>query len=159
MRTIIQKIGPLYGEVVNGTVFGQPNGSVYYQPNQIKLHEDKRSTYGYLKNRTTAVSTVDSAGNYGTALIFDTIISVAGPYSFKVEIADSAAFTNILTSVLQVASPAFEGSLTNYGLLSGVGLSSELTVAAGVTYYLRVGVLWEGTIICYSGVYEFEGLV
>ena len=28
MRTIIQTIGPLYGESVNGSVFGQPNGSV-----------------------------------------------------------------------------------------------------------------------------------
>jgi hypothetical protein len=27
VRTIIQTIGPLYGEIVNGTVFGQPNGS------------------------------------------------------------------------------------------------------------------------------------
>lgn len=27
MRTIIQTIGPLYGEIVNGSVFGQPNGS------------------------------------------------------------------------------------------------------------------------------------
>lgn len=28
-KTIIQTIGPLYGEVVNGTVYGQPNGSIY----------------------------------------------------------------------------------------------------------------------------------
>lgn len=28
MRTIIQHIGPLYGEVNTGTVFGQPNGSI-----------------------------------------------------------------------------------------------------------------------------------
>lgn len=32
MRTIIQTIGPLYGEIVNGSVFGQPNGSVAVQP-------------------------------------------------------------------------------------------------------------------------------
>ena len=28
-KTIIQTIGPLYGEPVNGTVFGRPNGSIY----------------------------------------------------------------------------------------------------------------------------------
>lgn len=28
-KTIIQTIGPLYGESVNGTVFGRPNGSIY----------------------------------------------------------------------------------------------------------------------------------
>lgn len=32
MKTIIQTIGPLYGEVVNGSVFGQPNGSIAVQP-------------------------------------------------------------------------------------------------------------------------------
>lgn len=32
MKTIIQTIGPLQGEVVNGSVFGQPNGSVAVQP-------------------------------------------------------------------------------------------------------------------------------
>lgn len=29
MATIIQDYGPIYGEVVNGTVQGRPNGSVY----------------------------------------------------------------------------------------------------------------------------------
>ena len=28
-KTIIQTIGPLYGESVNGTVFGRPNGSIF----------------------------------------------------------------------------------------------------------------------------------
>lgn len=37
-KTIIQTIGPLYGEVVNGTVFGRPNGSIYVPlTNTIKL--------------------------------------------------------------------------------------------------------------------------
>ena len=37
-KTIIQTIGPLYGEVVNGTVFGRPNGSIYVPPtNTIKI--------------------------------------------------------------------------------------------------------------------------
>ena len=29
MQTIVQDYGPIYGEVVNGTVQGRPNGSVY----------------------------------------------------------------------------------------------------------------------------------
>lgn len=29
MGTIVQEYGPIYGEVVNGTVQGRPNGSVY----------------------------------------------------------------------------------------------------------------------------------
>ena len=29
MSTIVQNYGPIYGEVVNGTVQGRPNGSVY----------------------------------------------------------------------------------------------------------------------------------
>jgi hypothetical protein len=35
VKTIIQTIGPLYGEVVNGTVFGQPNGSIAVPSNPV----------------------------------------------------------------------------------------------------------------------------
>ena len=45
-KTIIQTIGPLYGEVVNGTVFGRPNGSVYVpSANRIAVSLPDASRY------------------------------------------------------------------------------------------------------------------
>ena len=53
-KTIIQTIGPLYGEVVNGTVFGRPNGSIYIPSSNTitaSLPADQQyikvSQYGY----------------------------------------------------------------------------------------------------------------
>lgn len=45
-KTIIQTIGPLYGEVVNGTVFGRPNGSVYVPPtNTVSIDIEDANKY------------------------------------------------------------------------------------------------------------------
>ena len=45
-KTIIQTIGPLYGEVVNGTVFGRPNGSIYVPPtNTIQIQVEDANKY------------------------------------------------------------------------------------------------------------------
>lgn len=47
MGTLIQSYGPIYGEIVNGTVQGRPNGSVYVPiSNRISL-----SGTVYLQNR------------------------------------------------------------------------------------------------------------
>lgn len=46
MGTIVQKYGPIYGEVVNGTVQGRPNGSVYVPlSNIISLTLDEELRY------------------------------------------------------------------------------------------------------------------
>lgn len=39
MRTIIQHIGPLYGELNTGSVFGQPNGSIAVGQNLVPTPE------------------------------------------------------------------------------------------------------------------------
>ena len=44
-KTIIQTIGPIYGDVENGTVFGRPNGSIYIPSSNtiiIDLEEARR---------------------------------------------------------------------------------------------------------------------
>ena len=43
MRTIIQHIGPLYGELNTGSVFGQPNGSIAVSQNLVPTPEPPTS--------------------------------------------------------------------------------------------------------------------
>lgn len=43
MRTIIQHIGPLYGELNTGSVFGQPNGSIAVSQNLVPTPEPPSS--------------------------------------------------------------------------------------------------------------------
>lgn len=46
MKTIVQEYGPIYGEPINGTVMGRPNGSVYVPPvNTASLFFDEDTTY------------------------------------------------------------------------------------------------------------------
>ena len=51
-KTIIQTIGPLYGESVNGTVFGRPNGSVFVPAsNTISISIPAGTTISLQTNR------------------------------------------------------------------------------------------------------------
>lgn len=60
-KTIIQTIGPLYGEVVNGTVFGRPNGSIYVPPtNKVVITANPAYVYCTIYNNTIIIC--NSAG-------------------------------------------------------------------------------------------------
>ena len=45
MATIIQDYGPIYGEVVNGTVQGRPNGSVYVPSSNVVTMSTAATTF------------------------------------------------------------------------------------------------------------------
>ena len=65
-KTIIQTIGPLYGEVVNGTVFGRPNGSVYI-PAVNTITASVPAGFGYIRifqfGYGNRIQLCNSAGN------------------------------------------------------------------------------------------------
>ena len=66
-KTIIQTIGPLYGEVVNGTVFGRPNGSIYV-PSVNTVTISIPTGFEYIKLYTTAYGNRFVLCNSGGAL-------------------------------------------------------------------------------------------
>lgn len=67
-KTIIQTIGPLYGEVVNGTVFGRPNGSIYVPSTNVV---DIINYSGKIKNFAVgAANRVRFVNDQGQALYF-----------------------------------------------------------------------------------------
>ena len=57
MKTIIQTIGPLYGEVVNGSVFGQPNGSEARPPQNVPAEIILSGDSGTLTHQRTSGTT------------------------------------------------------------------------------------------------------
>lgn len=64
-KTIIQTIGPLYGEVVNGTVFGRPNGSIYVPPTNtiaVKIEESSKYIKLVTQGGNTRLLFCDSSG-------------------------------------------------------------------------------------------------
>lgn len=86
MGTIVQDYGPIYGEAVNGTVQGRPNGSVYVPSSNvvtIQLDDD----YKFMKYVGSIIQFTDSAG----------VVPGVGPAVFVATAQDLAS--NILVNV------------------------------------------------------------
>lgn len=156
-KTIVQKIGPLYGEPINGTVFGQPNGSEALPPiNRIYLFSKKFNPL-YIKNNGNFVDTCNSSGTAGTGAYFATELRFNEKYDIKIEVSDTDTFANILTSNMQ-GSINYISARNDIGLY-GCGYSSDLTVASGTTYYVRMSVVFLGNVVCTSEAVAVVGYV
>ena len=126
-KTIIQTIGPLYGEVENGTVFGRPNGSVYVPPtNKIVL-----TTSAYARVTTNAVAGSDSAGNTGSRTFI-----VAESQDLGASCLVEVSLTNDFAVVLakgQWYAGQFNIGTTTYG----IGTNLLDSISDGDTLYVR----------------------
>lgn len=112
-KTIIQTIGPLYGEVVNGTVFGRPNGSVYVPVvNTISINlEDRfkfvrKFTFAYGDRYIVCTSTGSGgaiqtiAESQDTASYISTHLEDANGNVIGTERANAAGLFNISTNTV-----------------------------------------------------------
>ena len=130
-RTIIQPIGPLYGEAVNGTVFGRPNGSIFVpDTNKIKLSLISE----YITNYTIGASTWVYCSNAGGTPISKGVEISADSQDtanyMSIQIAEDSDFTqNVSTSNLTAG-------LFNQVFNSITG-TSGYTLTKGSTYYIR----------------------
>lgn len=65
MRTIIQTLPTIYGEAINGSVYGQPNGSIARPPQNVPLSVNLSGTVELIFDHSTvtpAVAYYDWAG-------------------------------------------------------------------------------------------------
>ena len=113
-KTIVQEYGPIYGEPVNGTVQGRPNGSIYVPTsNTIVLSVDsvllKNSiTYGQYRvrfcdesgtnvNYDVVAQSQDVASNIAMVLASDDQLSdILDSYNFGAGRFNQAAVVNIV---------------------------------------------------------------
>lgn len=136
-KTIIQTIGPLYGEVVNGTVFGRPNGSVYV-PSVNKIVSTAYSGYTYITKYTDGKSYIlcNSTGSFANNITTG-IKTVAESQDIanyiKLELASDDQFTTIIDDT------ALSAGLFN--VISATPLFFVNTgipdITNGETYYFR----------------------
>lgn len=154
-RTIIQPIGPLYGEAVNGTVFGRPNGSVYVpETNQISISTDSL----YIRNWTghgTSPYQIYLCNNSGSSLgsLYSHIIAKSQDIAayIVVEVANTADFDDDVASVTY---PAGNFNIKN----ARVANADLFAVIAETTYYIRA-ILYAAShvAVAYSETVEVEG--
>lgn len=156
-KTIIQTIGPLYGEVVNGTVFGRPNGSVYVpSANTVKL--TLSSAYRFARNaNSTTVCICSSAGAIPWVNAENMARVVAESQDIanyiEYELAEDSDFNTIIGTVAQNAGifNVSEIYLVRY---------SEYTIVNETTYYLRARLMSaSGVAVATSDTIEIEGVV
>ena len=156
-RTIIQPIGPLYGEAVNGTVFGRPNGSIYVPPSNnisVKFPDNMfyviyRSGRNYFCNSegNTAVYDADGARLYPVAIANS---QDTASYMF-IELSETDEFTT--SEGRSLGAGVFNFSISRVN-------TTGIEVTDGTTYYFRAVLMSStGVAVATSETYEVTGVV
>ena len=155
-KTIIQTIGPLYGDVVNGTVFGRPNGSIYVPgANKITLNIGAE----YVMSGPEGVS-------YEGWIVPATAGGVLVPSAVSIiaESQDIAAYVGLQFSDDEDFATYDENTEAagRFNILRGsiINFVSQFTVAAGDPYYVRAVLSSQsGVAVAYSEVVTLTGVV
>lgn len=138
MATIVQDYGPIYGEVVNGTVQGRPNGSVYVPlSNTISIA---------LSGSGNTIAENSTALSYGAGVNFVAQSQDLSSYVAFTVYSDSGCTTAVGNPANRTAGQ-FNGKAYTIGYAT-----SPLT--SGVSYYLRAQLMNNGVAVATSNVIE-----
>lgn len=149
MKTIIQKIGPLYGEAVNGTVFGQPNGSQAVLSLDITL-SNIDATAAYVKaSGGVWICKSDST----TAKYCDVSFTSPIPVMRRFALYSDSACTNQVTATTN--GPAKYAGTHSFEAFAYFGTT---TITPGTTYYGRVELIANGSIVKATTAITFTGV-
>lgn len=145
MPTIVQDYGPIYGEVVNGTVQGRPNGSVYvplYNSVTLSLatSDDKLRTDGtsyFILGRVKLVAeSQDLTSLIRTSLYLDA--------SLATQIGSYRNFT--------------AGQFNIYPQAIASVVAGDPALVAGNKYYIRAELVNNGAVVAASSTLEVEAI-
>lgn len=141
MGTIVQDYGPIYGEVVNGTVQGRPNGSVY-----VPLS----NTIALTGSPTTIVWNGVDALLVDVAITLDAKFQDLASYMSIQVYSDSALTTQVGSSLL-----------FPYGLFNntrrGVAAATSNVITTNDDYYIVARLLNNGTPVAVSNTIHVVG--
>lgn len=130
-KTIIQSIGPLYGEVVNGTVFGRPNGSIYVPITNsitISLPDPNFNYVKIVNNMFRLANSIGQSTNKNTVMVAE---SQDIQNYIQVYLAESADGSSMVGKPRNFASGYF-----NVGTDSNLGDAKGVTIVNGDPYYI-----------------------
>lgn len=143
MGTIVQEYGPIYGEAVNGTIQGRPNGSIYVpQSNKIEISNTPNTSTLFFSSGRVVLSN----GVHHVAESQDPA-SYVGYQLFS----DSGCTTQIGTTV---TFPAGEFNGTHVG----VAWIAADPLTSGTTYYIRAQLFNGGQPVATSNVLERDAV-
>ena len=151
-KTIIQTIGPLYGDVVNGTVFGRPNGSVYVPPdNKISLSIGGE----YVVNGTGVTATYLFPATSAGVIVPNSVKCVAEAQDTSAYMARQISESSDFGTYEETIFPAGQFNVVNNSIIG----NSEITVVNAQSYYVRA-VLYSasGVPVAYSDIFTLTGV-
>ena len=156
-KTIIQSIGPLYGEVVNGTVFGRPNGSVYV-PDTNSITLTILESYRYLRKFGNNFRFTNTDGSQADTSKIVAVSQDIAAYMY-LEIATDEAMENVVSSAGQALTRTFTAGQFNV-IFNYIGTKSAITIEDGTTYYARASLMSStGVPVAVSSVIPVVGVV
>lgn len=149
MATIVQNYGPIYGEVVNGTVQGRPNGSVYVPvSNTINLVPNAAATHIKVTGGNLVICNSGAAGkSVGVVAQSQDLAS----YVKTIVYSDAACTTQVGTARMYAAG-AFNFN-TPYACSYYSG-----TLTSGDPYYLRAVLVNNNSDVAASSTIELEAI-
>jgi hypothetical protein len=159
MGTIVQEYGPIYGEVVNGTVQGRPNGSVYV-PISNSISIDILATRRFVRTRESLTPdkydlvVCNSAGQISWVYERPEIVAVSQDLAnnIQLQVADIADFSNII-GVLDFTA----GMFNVQSAYIAKNLDSDVIVADS-KYYVRAVLMANSTPVAVSSSIELTGV-
>ena len=154
MRTIIQHIGPLYGELNTGTVFGQPNGSIAISQNLVPTPDPSSaestlwSVSYYTKKMDYTKFKIEDSSTYWNFYSVDSTGLLDSSRLFMVDLLSDVTETNTTTK-LQIStdenfsdiifSENIQNSLpTSYVVAHFSSSVSKPSLTKSTTYYIRI---------------------
>jgi len=149
LSTIVQNYGPIYGEVVNGTVQGRPNGSVYVPiSNTISLDINPYYRYVNISN-SWYTEVTDSAG---AAIAYAIEVSAQSQdlsSLVRISLYSDAACTTLVAQTDRTAGE-FNLKARRITTVDATGIS------VGDTLYYRVELINNNTAVATSSVVPVE---
>lgn len=151
MATIVQNYGPIYGEVVNGTVQGRPNGSVYV-PISNTIAVSILDARKYIKNSSgTQLRICNSSGNATSdGLRYSAIAQDLSSYVVSYVYSDAELTTQIGYKIANAGN--FNSYFRDY-------ITTDAVIEAGATYYLVAQLCNNSVPIATSDVIPVVGVV
>lgn len=159
-KTIVQEYGPIYGEPVNGTVMGRPNGSVFV-PDSNKASISLIEDYRYLKYvaYSPTYSVFRTCDSSGQEAIWDNSTQMVNGVALSQDLSSNLQFQIYKDSGL-TAMVGFRDA--NAGIFNmayrDIG-AIDTTLEDGDTVYLRIQLMNNGTPIATSDVIEAEMVI
>lgn len=150
MGTIVQNYGPIYGEVVNGTVQGRPNGSVYVPLSNVISLNITASYVRFAGDNFYKPST--AGGTTVTGAVKVVAVSQDLASNIRISMYSDAGLTTQVGTPVDLVAGNFNSAI------SSISKDTSNNLVTGNTYYVVAQLTNNGVPVATSSVATLEAV-